>query len=182
MVDRLHGAVPHVGGEAVRLHGAAGAPERGRHPDRATGARPHVGAPRERRGPARADAEALRKGRRGGEEEGGMARGPAGRKDGRAEAEVEGERDGGGGGHGGRRRGLGVRFRRRRRWWAFRGREGRRRVAVEGRAVEGGRVCSPWPRNRIWSKRPPGVRTRCWLRQSGGFGFFQKKNVVELFS
>ena len=92
VVDRLHGAVPHVGGEAVRLHGAAGAREPGprRRPDGAPGARPHVGAPRGRRGPARGDAEALGRGARGGEEEGGMARGPAGRREGRAETHVEG--------------------------------------------------------------------------------------------
>lgn len=44
VVDGLHGAVPHVGGEAVGLHGAAGARER-QCLDGAAGARPQVGTP-----------------------------------------------------------------------------------------------------------------------------------------
>lgn len=93
VVDRLHGAVPHVGGEAVRLHGAARARERRRRPDGASSAsaRPHVGAPRRRRGAAGSDAEAARGGEGRGEQgEGAVARGGAWRRERRAEAEVEG--------------------------------------------------------------------------------------------
>ena len=91
VVDRLHGAVPHVGGEAVRLHGAARARKRRRRPDGASSARPHVGAPRGRRGAAGSDAEAAGGGKGRGEQgEGGVARGVAWRREGRAETKVEG--------------------------------------------------------------------------------------------
>lgn len=106
VVDGLHGAVAHAGGEAVGLHGAAGA----REPRRLDGPRagPHVVAPPRRRrvrvpavvvvGDAEVEVEVVVVGREG--EERGVARRPAAavRRRGRGEAEVEGE--GGGGRHG----------------------------------------------------------------------------------
>jgi hypothetical protein len=47
VVYGFHGAVPHIGGEAVGLHGAAGASER-RRLDGTAGARPQIRTPRGR--------------------------------------------------------------------------------------------------------------------------------------